>query len=77
MNNQSALWLYARVKQHKKITLCYFDVTNSYSKNLFSPALIYIFPRVSSWPEQSSQKLVSHLKDIMEDSFANQNISTK
>ena len=44
MNNQSALWLYTRVIQHKKITLCYFDVTNSYSKNLFSPALIYIFP---------------------------------
>ena len=61
----------------QKITLCYFDVTNSYPKNLFSPALIYIFPRVSSWAEQSSLKLVSHLKDIMEDSFANQNISTK
>lgn len=45
----------------QKTTLCYLDVTNSYSKNLFSPALIYISPRVSCWAEQSLLKLVSHL----------------
>ena len=77
MNNQSALWLYTRVIQYKKPHYAISMWQIPTPKIFFLPRSFTFSPEFRPERNKVRWSLFHSLKDIMEDSFAKQNISAK